>query len=202
MDELASCYIEVHPDRYQLKMFDQLSERMLGDKYLKPIENCHQMLRWARSFDDPRLIEDTIKACNYIQYHLVGKAFQFENLAQHLLIHRSPNMQQFVSQVMGEVWDTIDLNVVIPEIDPLALNWRCQGRATIPARSQTGRPSQTRNIWVNFGRRWEDDVASFSLNDDDFGSRFSFNSGREMRESEPTEERILEYIGWAVDRGE
>jgi hypothetical protein len=203
MDELSSCYIEVHPNYYQLKMFGQLPEHILGGKYLKYIDECEQMVKWARSFQDPDLLETTINACDYIRYHLLGRTFDFEDLARHLLNNRSPNMQEFMLQAYYIVLDYIDSNcpIIADQINPLALTARCHGFLhSLPFTIF----DRERDIWLRFQRYWGADVVFFDLQDRDFGgSRFEFNTGWIQEERDiPDEDRILEHIGWALDRGE
>jgi len=217
MDELAICYIEVHSDHYKLKMLQQLPENMLGNKYLSHIINCRRMISWAHGFNDPQLLEKTINACNYIEYHLVGRNFIFETLADHLLNYRSPNMREFISQVAGMVWKDIDLDFVLTEIDPRSLNEQISGillpfsDSAEPTRDLTANAarltalhsrSEPRNIWLNFERSDDADILRCALTEDGWGARFQFNAGWIQREDEvPNEERILRSIGWAINRG-
>jgi len=196
MDELASCYIEVHSDHYKLKRFSQLPEHILGYKYLKYVEDCNQMSNWAQRVSNYQLAEKTINACNYIKYHLVGRNFIFESLANHLLDHRSPDMRQFVSQFAGEVWHYINLDFTLLDIDPYSLEEIFQGDVSLPqneieATYSGRRPS--RPIWFRFRRRWGSDNVRFSLDGEFFQSIFEYNTGWLQRESNlPTEERILQ----------
>jgi hypothetical protein len=205
LDTLSLHCIEIRPNGgYRLREYSHLNEKMILPRF--------------REILDHRLAQPGPPGAKELfRCHMLGRDFSLPELIDHLAVHNTPNMPQFIQQVYDVVKEEISFDAIfqLDRIDPTLREFECLGYWSPPApdfyiegfltSQRTLAGFSELPLRVVFSRHSQTDTVTFYLLGDRFGdTRQEFNRpySDHSESKKPTLENITKRLGWALDRAQ